>query len=139
MQDNNNFLSQANEYSLRNSISYASFMCIFPFCILPMKQQFVITTDMEFYRRQKKLDQSLLDPSHLYSGYRVFTGGKSGRGVMLTPHPLLVPWSKKSRAIPVHPVWAVHPVQRLSACTVQLYLYSPYGSYSLYRASVPVQ
>jgi len=27
----------------------------------------------------------------------------------------------------------------LSACTVQLYLYSPYGPYGLYRASVPVQ
>ena len=27
----------------------------------------------------------------------------------------------------------------LSACTVELYLYSPYGPYSLYRASVPVQ
>jgi hypothetical protein len=27
----------------------------------------------------------------------------------------------------------------LSACTVQLYLYSPYGQYGLYKASVPVQ
>jgi len=27
----------------------------------------------------------------------------------------------------------------LSACTVQLYLYSPYGPYGLYRISVPVQ
>ena len=27
----------------------------------------------------------------------------------------------------------------LSACRVQLYLYSPYGPYGLYRASVPVQ
>jgi hypothetical protein len=34
---------------------------------------------------------------------------------------------------------AVQPVQSLSACTVQLYLYSPYGPYGLYRASVPVQ
>ena len=34
---------------------------------------------------------------------------------MLTPHPLLVPWSWK------------------------LYLYSPYGPYGLYRVSVPVQ
>ena len=29
--------------------------------------------------------------------------------------------------------------QCISACTVQLYLYSPYGPYILYRASVPVQ
>ena len=43
------------------------------------------------------------------------------------------------RAITLLPLWTVHPVQSLSACTVQLYLYSLYGPYSLYRASVPVQ
>ena len=64
---------------------------------------------------------------------------KSGRGVTLTIHPLLVPWSRKSSVIPLLPLRAVQPVQSLSACTVQLYLYSPYGPYSLYRASVPVQ
>ena len=37
------------------------------------------------------------------------------------------------------PLWTVRPVQSLSACTVELYLYSPYGPYGLYRASVPVQ
>ena len=42
-------------------------------------------------------------------------------------------------AISLLPLWAVRPVQSLSACTVQLYLYSPYGPYGLYRASVPVQ
>ena len=46
-----------------------------------------------------------------------FLGVKSGRGVTLTPHPLLVPWSWKSRAIPLLPLWAVRPVQSLSACT----------------------
>jgi len=46
-----------------------------------------------------------------------FPGVKSGRGVTLTPHPLLVPWSWKGRATP-------------------LLRYGPYG---LYRASVPVQ
>jgi hypothetical protein len=56
-------------------------------------------------------------PSLLYSGYRVFPGGKSGRGVTLTPHPLLMPRSGKGRAIPV----------------------LPYGPYGLYRATVPVQ
>ena len=35
----------------------------------------------------------------------------------LTPHPLLVPWSRKGTAIPVLPLWAVQPVQSLSACT----------------------
>ena len=76
---------------------------------------------------------------------------KSGRGVTLTTHHLLVPWSWKSRAIPLLPLWAVQPVQSLSACTrvhftftfgherVELYLYSLYGPYGLYRASVPVQ
>jgi len=41
-----------------------------------------------------------------------------------------------STSIPLLPLWAVHS---LCACTVQLYLYSPYGLYSLYIASVPVQ
>ena len=43
-------------------------------------------------------------------------GVKSGRGVTLTPHPLLVPWSRKGRAIPLLHLWAVWPVQSLSAC-----------------------
>jgi len=43
-----------------------------------------------------------------------------------------------STAIPLLPLWAVQPVQSLSACRLQLYLYSPYGSYPLYRALVPV-
>jgi hypothetical protein len=46
-----------------------------------------------------------------------FPGVKSGRGVMLSPYPLLVPWSRKGRAIPLLPLWAVRPVQSLSACT----------------------
>jgi len=31
-------------------------------------------------------------------------GVKCGRGVTLTPHPLLVPWSRKGKAIPVLPL-----------------------------------
>ena len=46
-----------------------------------------------------------------------FPGTKSGRGVTLIPHSLLLPWSRKSRAIPLLPLWAVRPVQSLSACT----------------------
>jgi len=46
-----------------------------------------------------------------------FKAVKSSRGVLLTPHPLLVPWSRKSRTIPLLPLWAVRPVQSLSACT----------------------
>jgi len=47
---------------------------------------------------------------------RSFPGVQSGRGLSLTPHPFLVSWSGKSRAIPLLPLWAIWPVQRLSAC-----------------------
>jgi len=109
-------------------------------------------------------------PASCTMGTGSFPGIKSGRGMTLTPHPLLVQWSRKSRAIPLLPLWAIRPVQSFSACTMvhftftftsnppmghtactepqwlyrgalylYLYLYSPYGPYSLYRASVPVQ
>jgi len=44
-------------------------------------------------------------------------GLKSGRGVTLTPLPLPVSWSRKGRATPLLPLWAVGTVQILSACT----------------------
>jgi hypothetical protein len=50
-------------------------------------------------------------------GIGSFPGLKSGQGVTLSPHSLLVPWSWKSRAITLLPLWAVRPVQSLSACT----------------------
>jgi DNA-binding transcriptional LysR family regulator len=78
-------------------------------------------------------------PASCAMGTGSFQRVKSGRGVTLAPHPLLVPWSRKGTAIPLLPIWAVRPVQSLSACTVELYLYSPYEQYGLYRASVPVQ
>jgi len=38
----------------------------------------------------------------LYNGYRVFLGGRGGRGVGLIPHPLLVcRGPRKNRAIPL--------------------------------------
>ena len=77
--------------------------------------------------------------SLMYNESRVFPGGKERPGCEADPSPLLVPWSRKIRAIPLLPLLAVRPVQSLSACTVQLYLFSPYGPYGLYRASVPVQ
>ena len=55
-------------------------------------------------------------PASCTMGTGSFPGVKSGRCVMLTPHPLLVPWSRKSRAIPLLPLWAVRPVQSLNAC-----------------------
>ena len=56
-------------------------------------------------------------PATCTTGTGSFPGVKSGWGVTLTPHPLLVPWSWKRRAIPLLPLWAVRPVQNLSACT----------------------
>jgi hypothetical protein len=56
-------------------------------------------------------------PASCTMGTGSFLGVKSSRGVTLTPHPLLVPWSWKGRAIPLLPLWAVQPVQSLSACT----------------------
>ena len=55
-------------------------------------------------------------PSLLYNGYRVFPGDKKRPGRNAEPSPLLVPWSWKSRAITLLPLWAVRPVQILSAC-----------------------
>jgi len=57
-------------------------------------------------------------PSHLYNGYWVFARGKErpGRDAELTPTSSAVGHER-----------------------VELYLYSPYGPYGLYRASVPVQ
>ena len=56
-------------------------------------------------------------PASCTMGTGSFSGVKSGWGVTLTPHRLLVPWSRKSRAIPLLPLWAVRPLQSLSACT----------------------
>ena len=56
-------------------------------------------------------------PASCTMGTGSFPGVKSGRGVTLTPHPRLVPWSRKGRAIPLLPLRAVRPVQSFSACT----------------------
>ena len=45
-------------------------------------------------------------PASCTMGNRSFPGLKYGRGVLLTTHPLLVPWSWKSRAIPLPTLWA---------------------------------
>jgi hypothetical protein len=56
--------------------------------------------------------------SLLYSGYRVFPHGKERPGHDTDPSP---------------------PSSAVGHERVKLYLYSPYGPYSLYRASVPAQ
>jgi len=54
-----------------------------------------------------------------------FPGVKSGRGVTLTTHSFLVPWSRKGRGVPLLSVWAVRPIQSLSACTrVHFYFFT---------------
>jgi len=56
-------------------------------------------------------------PASCTMGIGSFLEVKSSQGITLTPHPLLVPWSRRSGAIPVLPLWAIQPVQSLSACT----------------------
>jgi len=56
-------------------------------------------------------------PAPCTMGTESFPGVRSGRGVLLTPNPLLVPWSRKSRGMPPLPLWALRPVQSLNACT----------------------
>ena len=53
-------------------------------------------------------------PNLLENGYRFFPGGKNRPGMTLTTHPLLVPWSRKSRIIPLQ---NPRPVLSLSSCT----------------------
>jgi len=57
------------------------------------------------------------NPASCTMGTGSFPGIKSGRGVTLTTHPLLVPWLRNSTAILLLPLWVVRPVQSLSACT----------------------
>jgi len=63
-------------------------------------------------------DRPLGPPSVLYNGYRVFPTSKEWLGRDADPSP---------------------PSSAIGHERVDLYLYSPYGSYGLYRASVPVQ
>ena len=99
--------------------------------------------------------------SVLCNGYRVFCGGKERprRDAEHSPSSIAIvkkeqsytsslpmgrtactePRCLYSRAIPLLPLWTLPPVQSLGACTIELYLYSPYGPSGLYRASVPVQ
>jgi len=65
----------------------------------------------------------------LYSGYRVFSGGKFGRGVTLTTHTHLVPRSWKSRAIHLLPLWAPVACYRVKPYITLSYLPLPLQSY----------
>src|SRR5215475_2317325 len=65
-------------------------------------------------------------PASCTMGTESFPGVKIGRGVTLTPHPLLVLWSRKCTSIPLLPLWAVWLVQSLSACTRATFTTLPY-------------
>ena len=62
-------------------------------------------------------------------------GVKSCRGRKLTPHPLLMTWSKKSRSITLLPLWTVRPAQRLSACTTVHFTFTHTSTPSMGRTA----
>ena len=76
-------------------------------------------------------------PASCTMGTGSFPGVKSGRGVALTPHPLLVPWSRKGRAIPLLPLWAMRPVQSLSACTRVTFTFTFIPRFSIIVSKLP--
>ena len=70
-------------------------------------------------------------PSLLYNGYRVFPGGKSDRGVMLTTHPLLVPKLRKSWSVPPLTVWVLLGLLRCSLYLLPIFLLATAKAYVL--------
>jgi hypothetical protein len=72
-------------------------------------------------------------PASCKMGTGSSSGVKSGRGVTLTPHSLLAPWSWKGRAIPLLPLWAVRPVQSLSACTRVHFTFKQIGTFPIFN------
>ena len=58
-----------------------------------------------------------------------FLGVKCGRGVLLTTHPLLVPQSWKSRAIPLPTLWATPGLLEDHFIFILLSLYNKYRKY----------
>jgi hypothetical protein len=73
-------------------------------------------------------------PASCTTGTGSFPGVKSGRDVTLTRHSLLVPWSWKSKAIPLR---AVQPVQSLSACTRVHFTFTFWGLTCFSRMTLP--
>ena len=70
-------------------------------------------------------------PASCTMGTHSSPGFKSGQGVTLTPQPLLVMWSRKSRSIPLLPYGPLRPVQSLSACTRVYFTFAYTSNYSL--------
>ena len=89
-------------------------------------------------------DRSWGPPSLLYNGYRVFPGGKKWPGREsdpLLPSSAVIKKEQSNTSTPPMGRTACTEPQCLyrGALYLYLYLYSPYGPYGLYRASVPVQ
>ena len=63
-------------------------------------------------------------PASCKMGTGSFPGVKCGRGVLLTTHPLLVPRSRKSRAIPLPTLWAK------KACNRDYFIFTFYRTIS---------
>jgi hypothetical protein len=74
-------------------------------------------------------------PASCTMGTGSFPGVNNGRGVTLTPHPLLVLWSRKGRAIPLLTLCAVRPVQSLSACTRVHFTFYSISGRDIFRSS----
>jgi len=77
-------------------------------------------------------------PASCTMGTGYFPGGKERpERDADTPHPLLVPWSRKSTAIPLLPPGAVRPVQSISACTRVTFTYFTFcGTYWINRMCI---
>ena len=75
-------------------------------------------------------------PAYFTNGTGSFPGVKSDQGVALTPHSLLVPWSRKSRTISLLPLWAVRPVQCLNASTFTITMTLSFKNCCLYGSWV---
>ena len=91
-------------FSLQNAVCF-----IMLTCLVPVLATFYIQGVLKFLKNYSGAKGIM--------GTGSFPGVKSGQGVTLTTNPLLMPWSIKSIAIPVLPLWAVRRVQSLSACT----------------------
>ena len=69
-------------------------------------------------------DRPWADPASCTMGTGSFLGVKCGRGMLLTTHPLLVPRSWKSRAIPLPTLWATPGLNRDHfTFTIYIYIY----------------
>ena len=90
----------------RNDADSSCYICAAMYAMCLNKIMLVIKKIPVGTRFSARPDRPWGPPSLLYNGYWVFPGGRGGRGVLLTTHPLLVPRSWKSTAIPLLPLWA---------------------------------